>query len=85
MFGADQNGWLISSDVHEQPGVSISRKTVSFGGARSCRFRAFLSKSSITGSQVHKTQSVLLPKMGGVVDCDGKGEGSKQVSGTVYT
>jgi hypothetical protein len=51
--------------------VSTSRKTVSFGGVRYCRFRVFLSKSFITGAQVHKMQSVLSPKMGGVVDCDG--------------
>ncbi len=63
--------------------MSISRKTVSFGGVRYCRFRAFLSKTSITGPQVHKM--LLLPKMGGVVDCDGTGERSKEVSETVYT
>jgi len=42
-------------------------------GARSlrpCRFRAFLSKSSLMGAQVNKLQSVLLPKMWGIVDCD---------------
>jgi hypothetical protein len=65
--------------------MSISRKTVSFGGVRYCRFRAFLSKSSITGAQVHKMQSVLLPKMEGVVDCDGTGESSKELSETVFT
>jgi hypothetical protein len=37
---------------------------------RPCRLRAFLSKSSIMCAQVNKRQSVLLPKMGGIVDCD---------------
>jgi hypothetical protein len=32
--------------------VNISQKTVSFGRARYCRLRAFLSKSSITRAQV---------------------------------
>ncbi len=36
----------------EQPGLNISRKTVSFGRARYCRLRALLSKSSITRAQV---------------------------------
>jgi hypothetical protein len=36
----------------EQPGVNISRKTVSFGRVRYCRLRAFLSKSSITRAQL---------------------------------
>jgi hypothetical protein len=50
--------------------VSTSRKTLSFGGVRYCRFRAFLLKSSITSAQVNKKQSVLLPKMGGIIDCE---------------
>ncbi len=32
--------------------MNISQKTVSFGRARYCRLRAFLSKSSITRAQV---------------------------------
>ncbi len=56
----------------EQPGVSISRKTVSFAVVRYCRFRAFLSKSSITDAQVNKMPSVLLPMMGGIVEYDGR-------------
>ncbi len=40
------------------------------GSLRPCRFRAFLSKSSIMGAQVNKMQSVLLPKMRGIEDCD---------------
>ncbi len=51
--------------------MSISRKTVRFGGVRYCRFRAFLSKSSIPSAQVNKMQSVLLPKIGGIGGCEG--------------
>jgi len=40
------------------------------GSLQSCRFRAFLLNSSIMGAQVNKMQSVLLPKRGGIVDCD---------------
>jgi len=40
------------------------------GSLRPCRFRAFLSKSSIRGAEINKMQSVLLPKMGGNVDSD---------------
>jgi len=51
---------------------------MSFGGVRYCRFRTFLSKTSMTGAQVHKMQSVLLPKMGGVVDCDGRRKAARK-------